>query len=95
MKRANVETMLLEKQRPHILEKNSTVLLSHDINHELPPSTTTVVLPLRIYLEKLDLIVMPEATTLWALFCSSYTLVPLLKEKVLEKELLEYDKEKI
>ena len=87
MKRANVETMLLEKQRPHILEKNSTVLLSNDINHELPPSTTTVVLPLRVYLEKLDLIVMPEATTLWALFCSSYTLVPLLKEKVLEKEL--------
>ena len=86
LRRASVEN-LMERQRPQVIEKNATILLSHDINHELPPSTSTVILPVKIFLDKLDLVLMPEATTLWTLFCSSYTLVPLLREKILEKEL--------
>ena len=82
-----MEMNLMERQRPQVFEKNATILLSDDINHELTPSTSTVVLPIKIFIDKLGLILMPETTTLWTLFCSSYTLVPLLKEKILEKEL--------
>ena len=64
-----MEMNLMENPRPQVFEKNATILLTDDINHELPPSTSTVVLPVEIFIDKLDLVLMPEITTLWMLFC--------------------------